>query len=369
MQSVRSVMRRRAACLVFLLVILSVASCVRRLPSFDEAKWRSDVESEKVSDLYAPHYKDGHYFNPWMPMPNRGFWVPLQWRLSSRGTYTPEEETYRPAVVPKLRERILSMPAGDFIAWVGHNTFLMRLNGEYWLIDPIFSQRALVPKRVTPPALSADDVKELSGKLNVVISHNHYDHFDKPSIRDLPEKTRVFVPMGLRDSVKNLGKENVLEMDWWQTIDCGNGIKLACLPAQHWSRRISQGTNRTLWASFMIMTPSVTIYIGGDSGYFIGYKEIGRLYPNIDYALLPITAYHPRWFMHYAHMNVSEAIDAFQDLGARYMIPTQWGTFHLGNEPVGYAALDLKRTIKEKGLDPSMFIIMDIGQLLPIAAK
>jgi N-acyl-phosphatidylethanolamine-hydrolysing phospholipase D len=119
----------------------------------------------------------------------------------------------------------------------------------------------------------------------------------------------------------------------------------------------------------MLVTPTATIYYGADSGYFIGYREIGRRYPGIDYALLPTTAYHPRWFMHYNHMDVREAIDAFQDLGARYMIPTQWGAFPLGNEPVGYAALELKRTIKERGLDPSRFLIADIGQIVPIAGK
>jgi L-ascorbate metabolism protein UlaG (beta-lactamase superfamily) len=105
------------------------------------------------------------------------------------------------------------------------------------------------------------------------------------------------------------------------------------------------------------------IYFGGDSGYFIGYREIGRRFPNIGYALLPTTAYHPRWFMHYAHMNIPEALAAFRDLGARYFIPTQWGTFHLGDEPPGYAALDLKNTIQKRNLDSSRFIIMDIGQI------
>jgi N-acyl-phosphatidylethanolamine-hydrolysing phospholipase D len=362
-------MQYDAVCLLLVVVALSGSSCVRGTPSFDEITWRHGVEKQKVSDLYATHYKNGRYFNPWMPMEKRGFGDLLRWRLTESESYTEEERTYRPAFVPNLKERVLSMPTGDLIAWVGHNTFLIRVNGEYWLIDPIFSERALLPKRVTPAALSADDVRGLPGKLNIVISHNHYDHFDKPSIKALPESARVFVPMGLKDSVHHLNKKNVLEMDWWQTINCGNGIKLACLPAQHWSRRISQGRDKTLWASFMILTPSVTIYVGGDSGYFIGYREIGRVYPNIDYALLPTTAYHPRWFMHYAHMDVEEAIDAFRDLGAGYMIPTQWGTFQLGNEPIGYAALDLKRRIQHEGLDPSRFIIMDIGQVLTIAGK
>jgi len=94
-----------------------------------------------------------------------------------------------------------------------------------------------------------------------------------------------------------------------------------------------------LWASYLLITPETVIYYGGDSGYFVGYREIGRQFPNINYALLPLTAYHPRWFMHYAHMNVPEALAAFIDLGARYFIPNQWGTFHLGDEPPGYPIL------------------------------
>jgi N-acyl-phosphatidylethanolamine-hydrolysing phospholipase D len=105
----------------------------------------------------------------------------------------------------------------------------------------------------------------------------------------------------------------------------------------------------------------VSIYYGGDSGYFIGYREIGRRFPGIDYALLPVTAYHPRWFMHYAHIDAKEAIDAFGDLGARYFIPTQWGTFPLGDEPVGFAIFDLKKQIAEKKIDPGKVIIMDLG--------
>ncbi len=352
-----------------IVIALFSVSCIRSVPPFDEVRWRHDVESCDVSALYAPHYKDGRYFNPWMPMENRGLADLLRWRLSRREEYPAGKETHAPEVIPGLKDRILSLPDGDFIAWVGHATFLMRLGGQYWLVDPIFSERALLPKRHTPPALSIEEVKELPGKLNIVVSHNHYDHLDEPSMKALPENARVFVPLGLKRSVASMNKKDVQELDWWQTVECGNGVKIVCLPAQHWSRRITQGTNRTLWASFLIITPSVTIYYGGDSGYFIGYKEIGRLYPKIQYALLPTTAYHPRWFMHYAHMNVKEAIDAFCDLGAIYMIPTQWGTFQLGNEPIGHAGLELKRLIKEERLDPARFLMTDIGQIIPLTPK
>ncbi len=116
----------------------------------------------------------------------------------------------------------------------------------------------------------------------------------------------------------------------------------------------------------MLVGSETTIYYGADSGYFIGFREFGRRFPDIDYALLSTTAYHPRWFMHYAHANIDETIDAFHDLGAKYVIPTQWGTFSLGNEPAGYPALDLKRHIKARRLDPARYIIMDIGEMLPV---
>ncbi len=358
---------RRAVLGILILLVLS--ACVHKAPEFDEAAWRRDVESCQTALLYAPHLKDGRFFNPWMPMDMGNFSKLLRWRLSEKKDYTEEERAYRPKVIPGLKERILAMAEGDFISWAGHGTFLMRIGGEYWLTDPMFSKRALLPKRKTPPAIAAPEIGELKGQINVIISHNHYDHFDKRSVAGLPEGSRIFVPLGLGETVRALGKKNVTEMDWWQEVDLGGGVRVVCLPAQHWSRRISQGVNRTLWASFLLITPTVTIYYGADSGYFLGYREIGRRYPGIDYALLPITAYHPRWFMHYAHVDVQESLDAFRDLGARYFVPTQWGTFHLGDEPVGYAALELKRAVQERQIDPRAMVLMDIGQVVPILSR
>ena len=356
--------------LLLLVVSLSLgASCSLTPPSFDEVAWKAKAQSADSALLHAPHFKEDLYFNPWMPDEDKSLLSVLRWRLTASQEYTEEEKTYLPRVVDKAKERILSMPEGDFIMWVGHDTFLIRLNGEYWLIDPIFSERAVVVKRKTPPGITAEALKEVAPNLSVMITHNHYDHLDASSIEDLPENTKMYVPMGLREYVQDMNKRDVTEMDWWQEIHCGNDITLVCLPMQHWSRRFGQGPRETLWASFMLITPKVTIYLGGDSGYFIGYKEIAKRYPRIDYALLPTTAYHPRWFMHYHHMNVDEAIEAFNDLNARYMIPQQWGTFHLGDEPPGYSILELKRKIAERNLDASRFIIMDIGEILPISQE
>ena len=301
-----------------------------------------------------------------MPEEEKGFFRVLRWKLTRSQDYTEEEKTYLPGFVEKAKERISAMPPDDFIMWVGHGTFLIRVNGVFWLIDPIFSERAFLPKRRTPPGIALEELQEIAPDLRVIVTHNHYDHLDKGTILDLPETTRIYVPLGLKAYMHSLNKKEVTEMDWWQETDCGSGITLVCLPMQHWSRRMGQGWNETLWASFMLITSRTKIYLGGDTGYFVGHREIGKRFPGIDYALLPATAYHPRWFMHYNHMNIDETIEAFKDLNARFMIPHQWGTFHLGDDPPGYPALELKREIAARRLDPARFILMDIGEILAI---
>ena len=347
--------------------VMLLASCFFPNTPFDEKKWREQVESTDPALLYAPHFRDGRYFNPWMPM-EKDFSDFLKWRLSEKTPFPQAERNDVPKVAAGLHERILSSP-DDFIAWIGHATFLIRIKGEYWITDPIFSERALLPKRKTAPGLSLDEFVALPGKKNVIISHSHYDHLDSASLKQLSADTRIYVPLGLKALMNDLGKQDVVEMDWWQTVSCGDRCQVVCLPAQHWSRRISQNTDSTLWASFLLVTPNLQIYYGGDSGYFIGYREIGRLYPGIDYALIPVTAYEPRWFMHYAHMNAREALDAFRDLGARYFIPTQWGTFQLGDEPIGQAPLALYQAAQSANIDPTRMIVMGIGQLLPLRFK
>jgi len=346
---------------------LVLCGCLLAPPPFDEASWRRNVEGCSTAMLYQPHFKDGRFFNPWMPMERGGVGRLLQWRFSRKAAYSETEEQFLPRVIPDLGRRIAAMPQGDLIAWIGHGTFLLRLAGKFWITDPMLSDRALLPKRVTPAAITAADLGQLAPEINVLISHNHYDHLDKATIRALPPKARFFVPLGLKTLVQSWHPGQVIEMDWWQQRDVGDGIRLDCLPAQHWSRRIGQPVNTTLWASFLLRSPAVSVYHGADSGYFVGYREFGRRFGPIDYALLSTTAYHPRWFMHYAHVNIEEALEAFAQLRAGCFIPTQWGTFRLGDEPAGYPALDLKATITRRQLDPSRFWVMDIGQIRPLA--
>ena len=348
-----------AACL-----LLSLPGCSQ--PGFEEKEWLAEVESKQTDQLYANHKNGDTFFNPWIEIRKELSDV-LKWKLSSSQVYTDEEKSYLPEVRVDSREQITANIEDGFLVWIGHDTFLIKTGAQVWLTDPIFSKRALLPARATPPALKADDINRLFPKVNVVISHNHYDHLDEESIKNLSDQYVYYVPAGLQKTLKDWKPAaEIVEMDWWQTIQLGNGYEIHCLPAQHWSRRVFDGENSSLWASFMFLTPETNIYFGGDSGYFIGYREFGRKYKKIDYALIPTTAYHPRWFMHKAHMNINEALLAFQDLGARFFIPTQWGTFHLGDEPPGYPGLDLKRTISSKNLEQERFKILDIGELLEL---
>ena len=349
--------------LFYLLPVPLLLSCLFDPQSFDEGDWRRRVESQDPALLYAPHEENGRYFNPWME-DEKTFSQFLKWRFTRSADYTEEEESYLPDSLPGLMARISELPADtDFLVWVGHATFLIRVAGAYWLTDPMLSDRALLPKRVTPPALRLAELGDLEPPLSVVVSHNHYDHLDKETIRALPDWAKVIVPSGLKDYVATFHDGEVVELDWWKTIEAGPGW-VSALPAQHWSRRIGQSRNQTLWASYMIEIDGTTIYYGADSGYFVGYREFGEKFERIDYALLPITAYQPRWFMHYAHANVDEALLAFKQLKARWFIPTQWGTFRLGDNPPGYPMLDLKRKLAARELDPGPYLTPHLGEIV-----
>ncbi len=340
-----------------------MVSCLYAPRSFDENSWRSRVSEQDPALLYAPHSKEGRYFNPWMA-DEKSFSQFLTWRLTRSVAYSDEEQSYLPGFEPNLLQRIEDVPVDtDFLVWIGHATFLIRLSGSYWLTDPILGERALLPKRVTPPALSLAELRGLEAPLTVMISHNHYDHLDKQTLRALPPQARVIVPLGLGKYVSALHEGQVIEVDWWEEVEVGTSL-ITGLPAQHWSRRIGQGRNATLWSSYMIETSGLRIYYGADSGYFVGYQEFARKFDQIDYALLPITAYQPRWFMHYAHMNVDEALLAFEQLQASHFVPTQWGTFRLGDNPPGYPLLDLKRQLAARALNPRPYLMPNLGQIV-----
>jgi L-ascorbate metabolism protein UlaG (beta-lactamase superfamily) len=295
--------------------------------------------TDPVDTLRAPHFANGRFFNPW-GVGKATFRDLVRWKLLSRNRY----DKGRPPRVPRvandgaaLRRRADTPEA----TWVGHATFALQDGLEVLLTDPHFGPRALLPRRCEAPGLPLVAIPD---RAVAVLSHNHYDHLDRWTLARLPKGIAWRVPLGLGQFVRRFGFADVEELDWWQSCEC-RGFRLTLLPAQHWSRRLSQPDETTLWGSWLIESLRMRTLFAGDSGYFRGFAEFGRRFPKLDLALLPTGAYEPRWFMKPVHMNPEEALAAFRDLGAAHMLPMHWGTFDLTDEPIDEADRVLERLL------------------------
>lgn len=224
----------------------------------------------------------------------------------------------------------------DGILWLGHASFYIRLNGVSILTDPIFDTPTFVRRYVEVPS-QLEHIRKVD---YVLLSHDHRDHTDESSLRNIAAKfpKAVFIG-GLRmDDIFNEWKtpsNPVKTAGWFQRYDTDGPVKFYFVPVRHWSRRGLFDTNERLWGAYVIEGESTTIYFGGDSGYGRHYREIGELFPNIDYFLIGIGAYEPRWFMEPNHNNPSDVVKAFRDAGARTLVPMHYGTFDLSDEPPG----------------------------------
>ena len=291
---------------------------------FDEEEWRRRVDAVDPALFYAPHVNDdGTFFNPWQERERnrrRGGWFMRRFRQKPEFDAFPAEQY---AAVSN-DYAYLSDPDHNSISFAGHASMIIKMDAQTILTDPFFSNAALVARKKVRIKF---DFTQVPLKPVVLISHNHYDHLDKYTIKRLIKKDAVFiVPLKLKKLITKWGAKEVYELDWWESVKLGS-ITYTLLPAQHWSRRIGQKGGATLWGGYLI-EGAKTVYFSGDSGYFRGFAEFGSRY-NIDYALVGAGAYEPRWFMHYAHMNVPEFFRTVDDLGAQTTIPMQIGRAHV----------------------------------------
>jgi len=235
----------------------------------------------------------------------------------------------------------------------------VQLGGKVILTDPVWSRKIPgVRERLTPVGLPFSALPRIDA---VVISHNHYDHLDAPTVRRLPRDTPVFVPGMLGSWFRSRGFRAVTEMDWWETASLGD-VKLEFVPAHHWSRRGLTDTCKTLWGGFLFSAGSSKIYFAGDTGYGHWFGEIGKRHPDIDLALMPVGAYEPNWFMRPMHCNPAEAVRACDDLGAARMATMHWGTFVLSAEPLLEPVSEASRAWAAAGRAPADLWTLAVGE-------
>jgi L-ascorbate metabolism protein UlaG (beta-lactamase superfamily) len=313
------------------------------------------------------HFNGKTFFYPGS-MAERGLRDLLRWKWTSRPARWPKKVSVAPVGVPPA-------PPGDGVAitWIGHATFLLQMSQSIWLTDPVFSERVgpirgLGPRRVAPPAIPLADLPKIDG---VLLSHDHYDHCDLPSLRALAARNKALVvvaPLNYGSLLKPVGGgRNLVELDWWQSWAGPGSASIELVPARHWCRRRIGGTNERLWGGFFLRLGGRSVYFAGDSGYDGAlFPEIARRCGPPDIALLPIGAYEPRWFMSLAHMNPAEAVASHRDLKAHRSIAMHWGTFHLTDEAYDAPAEALSAARAAAGITPEDFLLLPIGGTLTI---
>ncbi len=307
-----------------------------------------------------PRDEDGRFKNL-DPVESPGFGDVLKWQLDR--TKTPDRAPV-PRVEPDLR-RLATPPGpgeGARLTWLGHSSFLVQLDGVSLLVDPALEEGigpGSVVSRNVPPGLAIDQLPRIDACL---VSHDHYDHLDLPTLT----KVRCTVVAGLgQDKLFAKARLPYVPLGWWQSTPIGD-VTVTFVPAQHSSQRGLNDRARTLWGGFVIQGSSATLYHAGDTGYFGGFAQIGRAFPGIDAAMLPIGAYEPRWFMRNMHMDPGEALQALEDLGARTFVAMHWGTFKQSDEALDEPPRRLEAERARRGIAPERVRVLAVGETLEV---
>jgi L-ascorbate metabolism protein UlaG (beta-lactamase superfamily) len=311
------------------------------------------------------HYTAAGFKNPYSSYHERSFFDIFKWmiwdRINGKRPFHPDKYDF--GKIDNNGEFLRKNHDKFTVTWVGHSTLLIQIKGVNILTDPIWSDRASPfsfagPKRYTKPGISLNNLPQIN---IILISHSHYDHFDLQTIDHFGDKVFYLIPLGMGKYLDALNITHYREMDWWDHF-VYNGVDFYCTPAQHESGRFDNDDNKTLWCGWVAKNKTDNIYFAGDTGYFAGFKEIGRKYGPFNVAALPIGAYLPRWFMSPVHIGPSEAIDAMNDLNAKNMLAIHWGTFDLADEPLDDPPKTLNFLVEKRNLDKKRYWIFKFGE-------
>ena len=313
----------------------------------------------------AHHTADGFRNN--YPHSREGsFWL-WKWEQLQNGLPPPPPEGWQTPFVRTDLDALRGDGIDPRITWIGHASFLYQVAGMNVLFDPHFSLRASPvpfagPRRIVALPFELEDLPPIHV---VMISHNHYDHLDRTTVRELSNRhaQAVFlVPLGLKSWFRREGIERVEEYDWWGHHETG-GLRFTLVPVQHWSKRTLWDANRSLWGGWVVEGAGLKLIHTGDLGYSKDARDIGDRLGPFDIALVPIGAYAPRWFMKAMHVDVPEAIRVRADLRAARAIGMHWGTFeNLTDEPLDEPPAWLLRERSAAGLAPGQFDVMKVGE-------
>ncbi len=335
-------------------VLFLSAATIVLFPALSFCNVSGDLESFSREKR---HHRGGGFINPWLPEEKVGNILRLlQWKLGDNPfSEAKKKSPFFPVTRPDIG-RILG--AGDSVTHLGHGTLWIRLHEQNIMTDPVFGDIVYYIRRYTPFPIPPGELPPMQV---VLISHSHYDHLDKQSIRQLGRGPLYLTPLGYSDWFADVVPgARVVELDWFEAYT-HEGIQYRLLPAQHWTKRTPWDTNKRLWGSWLIESAGRKVFFGGDSGYFHGYSEFGKKYGPMDAVLLPIAAYEPAWFMRTYHMNPDEAVRAFLELQGRVLIPQQWGVFDLTDEPLDLPLRDFREAAQGAGLSETQTPLLPHG--------
>ena len=371
---------------IMLLVLSGCQNANTHNTDKDRALIKSGAGSKNISK--KNHYTKDGFKNLYVEDNDKNFFDFLEMRLLGDEEWADHASLANQVPIQtvdikrlKVKNNAQSEADLPLVTWLGHSMFLVQHNRLTLLTDPIFSNRASPlsfagPKRYVEHAMNYADLPNID---IVVISHNHYDHLDNDTIKQLATHSALqtspiqfYVPLGVKAHLidEGVNPNDVTEMDWWNKATAKNSFSSAeiqALPSQHWSGRGLSDRLQTLWASWSINFGNFTVWFAGDTGYNdIQFKQIGNALGKIDLALIPIGGYAPRWFMQKYHLNPSEAVTIHTDVNATKSIGMHWGTFPMTAEEPGEPVTVLAQGKQAKEINNDSFITLSIGESVVI---